>query len=69
MHIDLNAVDKKERYKLLMSSILPRPIALVTTQDDQGRHSQKLPDEGSELAGESLQQQPERHPGGRDGSG
>ena len=36
MHIDLNAVDKKERYKLLMSSILPRPIALVTTQDDQG---------------------------------
>ncbi len=37
MHIDLNKADKKDRYKLLMSSILPRPIALVTTQDDQGR--------------------------------
>jgi len=37
MHIDLNTVDKKERYKLLLSSILPRPIALVTTQDEEGR--------------------------------
>ena len=37
MNLDLNTADKKERYKLLMSSILPRPIALVTTQDDQGR--------------------------------
>jgi flavin reductase (DIM6/NTAB) family NADH-FMN oxidoreductase RutF len=36
MNLDLNTADKKERYKLLMSSILPRPIALVTTQDDQG---------------------------------
>lgn len=35
MNLDLNTADKKERYKLLMSSILPRPIALVTTQDDQ----------------------------------
>jgi flavin reductase (DIM6/NTAB) family NADH-FMN oxidoreductase RutF len=37
MNLDLTAADKKDRYKLLMSSILPRPIALVTTQDDQGR--------------------------------
>jgi len=37
MNLDLNTADKKERYKLLLSSILPRPIALVTTQDDQGR--------------------------------
>lgn len=36
MNLDLNTADKKERYKLLLSSILPRPIALVTTQDDQG---------------------------------
>jgi flavin reductase (DIM6/NTAB) family NADH-FMN oxidoreductase RutF len=37
MHIDLSKADEKDRYKLLMSSILPRPIALVTTQDDRGR--------------------------------
>jgi flavin reductase (DIM6/NTAB) family NADH-FMN oxidoreductase RutF len=37
MHIDLNTANQKERYKLLMSSILPRPIALVTTQDEEGR--------------------------------
>jgi flavin reductase (DIM6/NTAB) family NADH-FMN oxidoreductase RutF len=37
MHIDLNALPEKERYKLLMSSIVPRPIALVTSIDEQAR--------------------------------
>lgn len=37
MHIDLATLSERERYKLLMSSVLPRPIALVTTIDAQGR--------------------------------
>lgn len=37
MHVDLNALPEKERYKLLMSSIVPRPIALVTSIDEQAR--------------------------------
>lgn len=37
MHVDLNALSEKDRYKLLMSSVLPRPIALVTSVDEQGR--------------------------------
>ncbi|HEY9280127.1 MAG TPA: flavin reductase family protein [Eoetvoesiella sp.] len=37
MHIDLEKLTERERYKLLMSSVLPRPIALVTTLDAQGR--------------------------------
>ena len=37
MNLDFNTADKKQRYKLLMSSILPRPIALVSTQDLDGR--------------------------------
>jgi flavin reductase (DIM6/NTAB) family NADH-FMN oxidoreductase RutF len=37
MQIDLTTANDKDRYKLLLSSVLPRPIALVTTQDDQAR--------------------------------
>lgn len=36
MNIDLNAVSEKLRYKLLMSSVVPRPIALVTSIDADG---------------------------------
>ena len=37
MNIDLAKLTERERYKLLMSSVLPRPIALVTSLDAQGR--------------------------------
>jgi flavin reductase (DIM6/NTAB) family NADH-FMN oxidoreductase RutF len=37
MQVDLNALPERERYKLLMSSVLPRPIALVTSVDEEGR--------------------------------
>ncbi|MGX9935968.1 flavin reductase family protein [Advenella kashmirensis] len=36
MHTTLHNLDHKQRYKLLTSSVVPRPIALVTTIDDQG---------------------------------
>ncbi len=34
MEIDLNALARLVRYKLLTSLIVPRPIALVTTLND-----------------------------------
>lgn len=37
MHVDLNTLTERERYKLLMSSVLPRPIALVTSIDEKGQ--------------------------------
>ena len=37
MNVDLNAISEKLRYKLLMSSVVPRPIALVTSVDAEGR--------------------------------
>lgn len=37
MQVDLNTLGERERYKLLMSSVVPRPIALVTSLDAQGR--------------------------------
>jgi flavin reductase (DIM6/NTAB) family NADH-FMN oxidoreductase RutF len=36
MHFDMNALAGKDRYKLLTSVVVPRPIALVTTLDGQG---------------------------------
>lgn len=36
MDIDLKTLDSSQQYKLLMSSVLPRPIALVTTLDRNG---------------------------------
>lgn len=32
-----NALTKQQNYKLLSGSIIPRPIAFVTTQDKDGR--------------------------------
>lgn len=37
MHLDLQTLSERERYKLLMSSVVPRPIALVTSLDLDGR--------------------------------
>lgn len=37
MNIDLNQLTERARYKLLMSSIVPRPVALVTSLDREGR--------------------------------
>jgi flavin reductase (DIM6/NTAB) family NADH-FMN oxidoreductase RutF len=37
MHVDLNVLTERERYKLLMSSVLPRPIALVSSVDEKGQ--------------------------------
>lgn len=36
MDIDLKTLNSTEQYKLLMSSVLPRPIALVTSLDREG---------------------------------
>ncbi len=37
MNVDLNDLGERQRYKLLMSSVLPRPIALVSSADETGR--------------------------------
>ena len=37
MEFDLRKLDSHNRYKLLVSVVVPRPIALVTTVDDHGR--------------------------------
>ncbi len=37
MNIDLANLTERERYKLLMSSVVPRPVALVTSLDREGR--------------------------------
>lgn len=36
MEFDFTTLDPRERYKLLIGSVVPRPIALVTTVDEQG---------------------------------
>ena len=36
MEFDLPSLNNKDRYKLLTSTIIPRPIALVSTIDDDG---------------------------------
>lgn len=36
MNFDLSSLDVKTRYKLLLSSVLPRPIALVTSMNTKG---------------------------------
>ena len=35
-HIDLDALDARTRYKLLCASVIPRPVAWVTTLDADG---------------------------------
>ena len=37
MHFDLQVLAPRDRYKLLVSVVVPRPIALVTTLDELGR--------------------------------
>ena len=37
MEFDLQGDDAKSAYKLLAGLVTPRPIAWVTTQDDEGR--------------------------------
>ncbi len=39
MIIDTEALPNRDRYKLLIGSILPRPIAWVSTVDSEGRHN------------------------------
>ncbi|KQT64388.1 MULTISPECIES: flavin reductase family protein [unclassified Aureimonas] len=36
-HFDFRALDARSRYKLMIGTIVPRPIALVTTVDLEGR--------------------------------
>jgi len=36
MEIDLNSLDAKDRYKLAIGSVIPRPIAWVSTKDANG---------------------------------
>src|SRR5437763_12696631 len=37
MHFDLAAIPQSDAYKLLVSTVVPRPIALATTCDKSGR--------------------------------
>ncbi len=37
MHFDLAQIPETEAYKLLVSTVVPRPIALATTVDGEGR--------------------------------
>ncbi len=36
MEFDFTTLPPKDRYRLLIGSVVPRPIALVTTRDEQG---------------------------------
>jgi flavin reductase (DIM6/NTAB) family NADH-FMN oxidoreductase RutF len=37
MHFDLAKISAQDAYKLLISTVVPRPIALATTVDRKGR--------------------------------
>ncbi len=37
MNVNLQDLSERARYSLLMGSVVPRPIALITTMDDAGR--------------------------------
>lgn len=39
MRIDLDTLDGRERYKLAIGSVIPRPIAWVSTRDRDGRRN------------------------------
>ncbi|HKX07794.1 MAG TPA: flavin reductase, partial [Stellaceae bacterium] len=36
MEFDFATLPPKDRYRLLIGSVVPRPIALVTTRDEEG---------------------------------
>lgn len=38
-HFDFATLTERERYKLLIGTVIPRPIALVTTVDEEGRRN------------------------------
>lgn len=38
-HFDFATLTERERYKLLIGTVIPRPIALVTTVDSEGRRN------------------------------
>jgi flavin reductase (DIM6/NTAB) family NADH-FMN oxidoreductase RutF len=37
VHFDFGAINARDRYKLLIGTVIPRPIAFVTTVDQHGR--------------------------------
>jgi len=37
VHFDFSALSPRDRYKLLIGTVIPRPIAFVTTIDEKGR--------------------------------
>jgi flavin reductase (DIM6/NTAB) family NADH-FMN oxidoreductase RutF len=37
VHFDFSALSARNRYKLLVGTVIPRPIAFVTTVDERGR--------------------------------
>jgi len=37
LHFDFSALSARDRYKLLIGTVIPRPIAFVTTVDEAGR--------------------------------
>jgi len=37
LHFDLASLSARDRYKLLIGTVIPRPIAFVTTVDEHGR--------------------------------
>src|SRR3546814_13273663 len=39
MYFDLSAIESRNTYKLMTSTIVPRPIAWVVSQDDEGRNN------------------------------
>lgn len=38
-HFDFSALPPAERYKILSGAVLPRPVALITTRDVEGRNN------------------------------
>lgn len=36
MNLDLNAIPERDRYKLMIGAVVPRPIAWVSTMDEEG---------------------------------
>jgi len=39
MYFDLSELKGRDAYKLMTATIVPRPIAWVVSQDEQGRHN------------------------------
>ena len=50
MEFDLQSLNNKDRYKLLTSTIIPRPIALVSTVDEPDIDPRRLPPHTASVA-------------------